>query len=1147
MSESAIHLLQHLHRRLRRLRWRVTFATWIQRLAQVVAVLGLCLILISGVEALFWLSSWYRGLLLGLFLLVLAGGIGYALLLPAARHLGWVRGLDDETLARWVGHRIDGVRDRLLTLLQLEQATDEGSSPALRTHAIEHLGSSLREVPIEQTVSLPLAFRPWLYLGLPVLLLTLLLFGSVDGLSSALIRVFHPRTPFERPLPFQFRVTPGDVRLVQGDVLRIQVDVQGKAPSEPVELIMEWEGERPQTVAMALAPGTGAFVYTQVNVRKPLRYRVQLAGVASPWYYVTVLHRPVIRGLQVRLVYPAYTGLSPRVLEPNVGDFSALRGTRVDISIRVEAPVATAFIRFESGREVAMKQKGDYLQGTFVVQRSDVYYLEVRNTDGIANADPVHYTIQMLPDRPPEIVLIHPAPEYDLTAELRVPIGYRMADDFGFSRLRLYYRLSESRFGTPDSAFRYMELVLPEYVGGTSLEGSYLWDLAAQVDLDPVPGDVISYYLKVWDNDRVSGYKSAQSAVWRLRFPSLAEQYEALDAGQDDVQEKLEELLEEAGSIRREFDQVHQELLQKQEADWEDKRQVQELREREEALQERLDQVMEQFEEITREMEENDLVSEETLQLYEELKRAFEEIKTPELMKALQELQKAMEELNLQQIQQSLEDFQFNETQYRQRLERTLELFKRLRVQQEMEEIARRMEALARSQEELKKATEELQGKKEEGMSSPEQQEQAEQLAREQERNAAEMERIEQEMDSLRQQMQELRRMPEREFKDLQREVRDRRLPEQMRENSEDLRRQELDKARKGQEQLEEQLRKLSQRMQQMQQRMQGQQLNINVAALRRVLYDVLTLSMDQEALRRQLDRQAPDSPLLRDVARREMELSTSVAVVSDSLQQLAREIPQMTREVQQKSGEALREMQQAVEVLSERMLPQASGHQKAAMTHLNELALLLSDLLDQLQQQQGQGGGGMSMQQFIQQLQQISRQQQQLNKELQQLLNDMQGNRLSESARERMERIARQQEALRRQLEELARNRELSRKILGDLEEIGRQMEKTVEELRQRRMHPELIERQQQILTRLLQAQRSLRERGKERKRERQVGKDRVREGPPELQMDPQLQQLRQELLKALEAGYSPDYQRLIKQYFERLLQQQVREQKQP
>jgi DNA repair ATPase RecN len=206
-------------------------------------------------------------------------------------------------------------------------------------------------------------------------------------------------------------------------------------------------------------------------------------------------------------------------------------------------------------------------------------------------------------------------------------------------------------------------------------------------------------------------------------------------------------------------------------------------------------------------------------------------------------------------------------------------------------------------------------------------------------------------------------------------------------------------------------------------------------------------------------------------------------------------------------------------------------------MMHLNELALLLSDLLEKMQKNQQGSGSGMSMQQMMQKLQQTSGQQQKLNKQIQQHLNQTQGQRLSKDQAQRRKELAEKQRRLKRQLQNMDVGSEAQNQIMGDLQKIAEQMEQTAQELEKRRPSRDLLDRQQQILTRLLNAQKSLRTQGKQEKRQGQEASDDYdQKRPGELPSAEDPDKLRRDLIRALEMGYSPDYEELIKRYFELL-----------
>ena len=154
-------------------------------------------------------------------------------------------------------------------------------------------------------------------------------------------------------------------------------------------------------------------------------------------------------------------------------------------------------------------------------------------------------------------------------------------------------------------------------------------------------------------------------------------------------------------------------------------------------------------------------------------------------------------------------------------------------------------------------------------------------------------------------------------------------------------------------------------------------------------------------------------------------------------------------------------------------------------------------------------------------------------------MLNDFQGQRIVGDRQQRLNQIARQQEELRQQLKQMSRNPDLRGQLLGDLNKIAEQMLQSVQELQRRRVTRNMTERQHQILLRMLEATKSLQERGKEKKRESRIGEQKERPGPQEIEDAKSADQLRRDLIRALEAGYAPDYEKLIKRYFELLEQQ--------
>ena len=1167
MHEKSSELLKHIRGRLHTTARRMTLADFLFGCVLTTGVIAGLWLVATLIEAGWRLDVAPRTALFRIVGLASLGLLAWFLMRPLLKMSGLLRNRGPEAIAREVGRRMPRIGDRLVNLLDLSEGRHSDTSQPLLDEAVHMLGTEVDSVPFETVVDFSRAKRTTRFAAIPVLLLLCLLAAAPGTFMGASARLFSPGIHFDRPAPFQLYVTPGSIEMARGSTLAIEVRAEGEERPDALEISINRENEDHIESIRLSEDSSGVFRHELANIRRSLRYRVTAAPVASAWYRVSITDYPLVRSLRITLRPPAYSGLPVRRLDPNVGDVAGLPGTLVELDLALGgSEIAAAAIAFDDGAYIPLEADGQRAVGKFTVSRKGSYRIMLENARGARNRAPIEYAIDAEEDVAPSILLVRPEPDDLLDETLQRTLEGSISDDFGFHDLTLFYRLSESRFDEPSDTFEQVQLPLPD-PQLPDQQVVYDWNIGTTTSLDPVPGDVIEYFVRVRDNDAWAGYKAAQTPPRLLRMPSLAERYESLRQDQEDVESQLQDILGQAEQLEERFDELRDEVRRKQNADWEDQRQIEQIEQQQQRMEEQVNDLAEQVESMNRTAEQNNLLSEETLSLYREMQQVIEEIDSPEFRQALQQLQESIANMDITQVQEAIERFEFSETQYRQRLERTLELFKNLRAQQSLEEAARRAEELARQQARMEEETTELLQQREtengsenpstssdtppetpadtpEDGQAPEDTSDQERLALRQESAGEEMEQLEELMEEAQERIKEMQRGPVQDMQQLNRSIREQDMQQQLMENAGQLRSDQLNEAQSGQQRMQQWFRQLQNDLVAMQESMQGAQRQINTTGLRRALGDVLTLSQEQESLRKDLLERASDQSSLRDDARLQDVLSAGLTTVIDSLRSLEKNIPQLSREVQRLSGQALLEMERATSAMTERAGREAGSYQTASMMHLNELALLLAGVLDQLMNQQGSGGGN-SMQQVIRQMQQMAQQQQQLNQQIQQFLNDMQGNRLGNNMEQRLQQMRAQQQAIRDQLGQVRRNPEARGKLLGDLDKIAEDMEETLRELQARQVAPQTIERQQRILQRLLDAQRSMQERGRERRRESQEGRDILRDGPPDAPREETVEKLHRDLIRALESGYAPDFEERIRRYFE-ILQRQQQEQEQ-
>ena len=104
----------------------------------------------------------------------------------------------------------------------------------------------------------------------------------------------------------------------------------------------------------------------------------------------------------------------------------------------------------------------------------------------------------------------------------------------------------------------------------------------------------------------------------------------------------------------------------------------------------------------------------------------------------------------------------------------------------------------------------------------------------------------------------------------------------------------------------------------------------------------------------------------------------------------------------------------------------------------------------------------------------------------------------------------------------------------LGDLEKLMQEMEETETDLVNRKITAELMKRQNEIMVKLLEAEKAERERGFEEKREAETAREKVRNIPPEIEEYLKKRNAEVELYRTVPPELQPYYRALVQKYFE-------------
>lgn len=980
---------------------------------------------------------------------------------------------------------------------------------------INRLESDLKEFNEKSEVS-EAASSVNLVFGSGVVLVALFAFFSHDSFT----RLLTPFEAFYPPNPFTYTISPADTTLEQGTLLRIEAKFEG---GQPREVVIAYKTDQESDFRLERMDRVDGNMYRSGanETFSDISYYILMDGFRTPIYRANVQLLPRFSELVVQVEPPSYTKMESTQYNYPFGQIEAYPGSRVKIDAKTNQSLQQVMkVSRGTSDSVALATTDNYVfSHQFMLTQRDSIWFSMNNENGLKNRNTFSFTIETQVDDHPEVRFLRPDANLSELDPENLNLVYEVSDDFGFSRVRLHYSLQRS-FGSMPPETGNIRLSTPNE--RIAVE-DYIWNLDG---FKLLPMDVLSYWLVVYDNDEVAGFKQARSANQTLTVASLTDFLMAQEEREQDIGTQFADFQEEYEQTIREFEELRQEIINNPQEQWEQSQAAQELREKREELSKKLDEIKNQFDEFSNELNESNQLSEDTRKMYEDLTKLIEEIDDPEVMKALEMLQKGLENMDQNSIRDALQKIEFDEARYKERLERTVELFKALQTNAELDRLSSILEDLAKQEDSLL------------GDDIPNTDEQLDM-----------QEHIREQMEKLKDRVEQLPEKSPNRSRDAMEQLKNESLQDMS--NIDSMLQEDIGEMQDGgsdgsdggaqerREQIRDQMSQMQQNMQKSKAAMGQESIQVNRQALLSIMQNMLLLSDAQEDVVIGTSELVQGSAGFIDVARRQRALSRNFTLITDSLYQVAAEVPSFPNRLMTRKAEVQRNLERAVGYLAERDRNRSVSEERVALGGMNEISTLLADLLEALDNSGGEGGGGgMSSEQMMEQLQNMSGDQQQLNQQIQDMINDMAGERMVQSQMERLDQMARQQNEIRRQMREIQRSGgfEAGDQILSELERIAQEMEDAINDLRGGVIERVMVQRQQNILSRMLEAERALNERDLDEERRGDRPSEVERVNPAELTLEVLREQIRRTLQDPNETRYSDEYQQLIQRYFELL-----------
>ncbi len=1036
------------------------------------------------------------------YLLLNACILIYYVVFPMLRLLRIGKTISNEEASLIIGKHFPEVSDKLLNTLQLRILAKDNVSNEIINASIDQRTAGLIPVPFSNAISFKTNLKYVRYAIIPLLIAIIILLISPALLTEPSYRIIHYNKHFEKALPYEIRITNEKLEAIQQENFTLNVNVHGD--EIPTDIYIEFQNARYRLSRSDL----NNFSYEFINLQNDIEFHLSTIDYLSEKHALKVLPKPIILNFELSLDYPDYTKKQDKTFKNN-GDLSIPEGTKARWNFYTR-DASGIIIRFPDMTDTLGSAGSNVLEHSRSLFKPQNYSISVFNEHFI-NPDSLSYFINTVPDLYPSIYI---EKFNDTVFTKNLYFRGLIKDDYGFNKLNFVYAF----VGKEEAVYN------PISIDNNNLQYQFFHQFDLSL-LDLKPGQEIEYYFEVWDNDGINGSKMTRSDVMYYKVPSLEEIEEATEEADKMIRKNLEQSISEAMKLQMQINRMQEKLVNEETLTWEDRQQIQDLLNQHKSLQEKIDKVKEENLEKNQREKQFREMNEELLEKQKQLEELMDEVLTDDIIELIEDIQEMLDQVDKDKVNQMLEKMEKNAEQLSEDLDRSLEWFKQLEFDKKLTETIEKLNELAKEQEELAKKSD-SRAEKSDSL-----------LSRQDELNKK-FEQLRKDLDDLHEKNQALEEPNPLINTDKSEEA----IQEDMQNSMNSLDKNQRKKASQSQRNASQQMQELSDFLFSMQQMMTQESLGEDIAALRQILDNLVQLSFDQEEIMNRVSSIDKNDPGYPELIQNQNRLKDDLEIVKDSLYALSKRQmsiqPFVTREI----DDINKNVGEAISFLNERRKPQATSRQQYVMTSINNLALLLSEAMQQMQQNMSMStsscknsgkpkpGKGKPSPKSMSELQQ------QLNQSLQQLKQGKNQNQSQgkQSMSEQLARMAAQQEALRRQLQQYMEQLK-SETGSGDagLKKIMEEMERTEMELVNKIITDETMKRQKDIVTRLLQHDKAEREREKEERRESTEAKNAKISNPDTLFEYNQMKLKEAELLKTIPPKLRPYYKLKVTQYF--------------
>ncbi len=993
------------------------------------------LFVLSTIENLFWLNSTFRLILLIVLIISLTIFFSYYIALPVLRYFGIFREKTYKNFSLLLGNYSNN-DDKILSALELFELNELNNNELL-LNELSRRSNELSKINLKKFFNIKEYYK-WIIGNLSILAIFFTLsFTFPNQFLNPLVRISNYNKIFPKDYGFKVNILNTNFYTESGKSFVLNFEITGVKIPKNIYILSNGNQYIPRKTI------ENKYEYIFENLTENTNFQIIAEDWISDKYEIKIYNKPYIYRLVANIKYPNYTKIANEQFV-NIFSYSVPRGTKILFSFNVKNADSLIIFNGNALKKYSVKNKLDYQLQILKNENLQIITKSIKSP----LQDTTNIYITEILDAYPQILV---QVQKDTFSIMHYYVSGSISDDYGFTKLLTIYKLTRK-----DSTINGK---IPVNISNNDLIQNFNFDIDFSF-LNLQPEDIIHFYLEIYDNDAIAGPKSTKSREYEIKMPTKKEiqidQSKQLQAANS----KFANMQKELNDIKNELKQLENQWKLERKFNYEQKQKWENLIKKQNDIINELHD-LEQNLQLSPSYDEN-------LEIYEKIQQIDELIKSinlDELNEYLENLQKLMENNELKS--EDIEEFKSQNEELNKMLDRQIDLLKRLDIEKNLRETFDEFKDLSKQFDELSKKQDldELTKQNELKQMLEKQFEKYDSLLKENEKLSEpfKMENIESEEQTINNEVQQA---------------------------EQNLQKNNQKKANENQKNTSQQLNDLANKLEQNLEKQLQEENAEDATALRQLLKNVLLASFEQENLIKNLYMQNPRLSNYQDYVRKQYELQEVMKRTKDSLYMIGKRQPMVSNFIFDEINKVEKESKKVINNLNNWTFGPAAINQQNLMTSLNNLALFLSDVLQQMEQQNMMSqmnsdgamkcnnpkntGNSSNSKPSMKTLKQL---QQDLNKQMEALQKEMQnGKKQGKEISEALAKMAAQQEAIRRAMQQMKEqmSKEGNLKNASFVQEMIEDMEKTEKDLYNKNLTYETIKRQKQIEIRMLEAEKA-------------------------------------------------------------------------